>query len=385
MYYDTLSAMDTCIHYEKGDFMIATMNDTAAYKQLAEKLRQKITSGKIGADGRIGTETELARNNQLSRVTVRRAVDVLVNGRLLERRAGKGLYLRQADGEHPLNIWLVIDNFGRESFVHFSRAAQQNAKAYNFNILPKDGMAQMGENLRLLQEVAGNREVDGAIIVAWHSPEFVEAACEIKKSGKPFVLLDFHNLVTRFPTVVADNYLGGRLVAEHLYGLGHRNLAFIGDYTSVTVQKRLDGFRDFLAAKELVLPQDRILDVSRTADYFGDWQKLIDSKLEQLFALPKVPTALFASCDRIAQEVYRWCNEHGVGIPSKLSLVGFDNEPLSNILGLTTVSQPFAQMGTRAIRLLKDIVDGKTWDGKDVVLPVKLVVRKSAERLGVSS
>ena len=361
--------------------MLKELDTMPAYAQLADKIRGQLKAGRIGEDGLIGTESDLVRRYKLSRVTVRKAVDVLVNGRIVERHAGKGLYVRQNDSEHPLNVWLVIDNFGRESFVHFSRAAQQGAEAFNFAITPKDGMAQMGENLKLLREVAENKDVDGAIIVAWHAPEFVEAACEIKKSGKPFVLLDFHNIITRFPTVVADNEQGGKLVAEHLYNLGHRRCAFIGDSSAVTVRKRLDGFRDFLAGKGLVLPQEYILDVTRVADYFGDWQSLIDAKLEQLFALPKVPTALFASCDRIAQEVYRWCGERGIRIPGDLSLVGFDNEPLSNILNLTTVAQPFDKMGARALQLLKDIFDGKPWDGQDAILPVRLVVRKSAASL----
>jgi GntR family transcriptional regulator of arabinose operon len=365
-----------------------------AYEQVADAIRKMIVSGKVGADGLVGSEISLAQENGVSRVTVRRAVDDLIAERLLQRRPGKGLYVRKNEADRIKNIWFVIDNIGRESFVQFFRAAQKTARDFNLEIHLKDGMSDTRENLRLLAELARRKDVDGAIIVEWHKPEFYDAVQDIKKRGIPFVVLDHYNDQTSFPCVVADNYRGGWLAAEHLHKLGHRQFAFIGNTRAMTVQKRIAGFRDFLAEKGIALPASQIMNIDPT-DYFHEWEKMVDEALAAHFLTsggkPKprgkssgvFPTALFASSDRTAQEVYQWCLKHGISIPNDLSVVGFDNEPLSRILNLTTVAQPFSEMGAKAMCLLNEQFEGAGWNGKDAVLPVSLVVRGSTAKAGV--
>lgn len=359
-----------------------------AYEQVADEIRKMIASQKVGADGFIGSEISLGQAHGVSRVTVRRAVDDLISERLLQRRPGKGLYVRKNEADRVKNIWFVIDNIGRESFVQFFRAAQKTAREFNLEIHLKDGMSDTRENLRLLAELAKRKDVDGAIIVEWHKPEFYEAVQDIKKRGIPFVVLDHYNNQTSFPCVVADNYRGGWLAAEHLYQLGHRQFAFIGNVAATTVQKRVAGYRDFLAEQGIALPMSQIMNID-PSDYFHDWEKIVDKALVAHFMAPGgkphprgksggvFPTALFASNDRTAQEVYQWCLKHGISIPGDLSIVGFDNEPFSRILNLTTVAQPFSEMGSKAMFMLNEQFEGTRWNGKEVILPVTLVVRGS--------
>ncbi|MEI6647954.1 MAG: GntR family transcriptional regulator [bacterium] len=379
------------------------MTNGTAYEKLAATLRKQVKAGQVGEDGFVASEVDLTRQHGISRVTVRRAVDDLVEERLVQRRPGKGLYVRKDDPDKVKKVWLILDNIGRESFAQFFRAAQRMAKEFNFDVQLKDGLSETGENLRLLAELAGRDDVDGALIIAWHKPEFFEAIFAIKKHGIPFVLLDHHNAQMSFPSVVADNYRGGWLVAEHLYALGHRQFAFMGAHSAVTIQKRLAGFRDYLAERGVALPASQILEVSPD-DYFHGWERVVDRKLSLLFegravgaqlkskgrsvarapskALslkPQTPTALFASCDRTAQEVFRWCSDQNISIPGDLSVVGFDNEPVSKALKLTTVSQPFAEMGTKAMILLNAQIEGKPWNGRELTLPVELVIRRSTQ------
>jgi len=360
--------------------MDTQMTNETAYGRLAETLRAQLKAGLVGEDGFVASEVELTRQHGVSRITVRRAVDELVGERLLQRRPGKGLYVRQDEPGKVRNVWLLLDNIGRESFAQFFRAAQRMAREFNFEAQLKDGLSETGENLRLLEELSERDDVDGAIIVAWHKPEFFEAVFKLKARVLPFVLLDHHNAQTHFPSVVVDNYRGGWLAAEHLYKLGHRRFAFLGAHPAATVQKRLEGFRDCLAEKGVALPASQVLEVS-PGDFFHGWERVVDRKLNLLFAgkgaKAQRPTALFACSDRTAQEVFRWCAERGVSIPGELSVVGFDNEPVAKILNLTTVAQPFAEMGTQAMILLNEQIEGKPWNGRELALPVELVIRGS--------
>jgi len=222
--------------------------------------------------------------------------------------------------------------------------------------------------------------VDGVIAVAWHASECFEALYDIKKAGKPFVVLDHHNSVLEFPNVTADNYHGGWLAAEHLFEQGHRTFTFVGDYRASTVLNRLNGFRDYLAEQDVAFPHSQVADI-RLKDYFGSWESLIDGKLEKVFSSSRRPTAVFASCDRVAQEVYRWCAARKIRIPEDVSVVGFDDEPVAKVLNLTTLAQPFDAMGVKAMELLKQQFDGHPWNGKETILPVQLIVRDSVKEL----
>lgn len=356
------------------------------YQRIAQALRNQIKAGKVNPDGYVGSEVDLMHHHRVARMTVRRAIDLLIADHLVERRPGKGIYLTTEKSvvKNQKNVWLVIDNFGRESFVHFARAAEKVARQYNIHLTLKDGMAETRENLRILYELTERKDVHGAIIVAWHAPEFLEAICTLKNAGFPFVLLDYHNVMSSFPTVVADNYRGGALIAQHVYEQGHRNMIFIGDCRASTVQKRLDGFRDYLAEHDLPLPASAIWDISPTSDYFSDWIPGIDTQLQNLFAPENrrnCPTAIIASSDSIAKEIYRWCKKNKIAIPGDVSLVGFDNEPLSSLLNLTTVSQPFSEMGKQALLLLHSVLKGTPWNKTDVILPVELLPRESTAPL----
>ena len=347
---------------------------------MADEIERIIAAGELGDDGFIDTENGLTRRFKLSRVTVRKASEVLIAKGIIQRRPGKGLFVAQAKEHGRKKVWVLVDNLAWEPCVRLARGVKSWAKQYDFDIELQDGHAQAEQNLVLLNEMVDRDDIDGALIMAWHTPECFEALCRIKDRGLPFVVIDYHNTQLSFPNVVADNYHGGWLIGEHLYELGHRNFAFLGDCQAITVQRRLDGYRDYLAEKGIAMAHSHVGNI-KPPDRFIDWSEWIDSCLEKIFDCGAKPTALFCSCDNVARAVYHWCAKKGVRIPDDLSVAGFDNDPASQWLipELTTVSQPFSDMGDTAMALLRDLLSGKPWDGKDRILPVQFIPRKSTQ------
>ncbi len=352
-----------------------------AYEQLARELREGVANGTMGADGFVASEHELGHRYGLARATVRRATDILIAEGLIERCVGKGLFVRRRKGKAQKQIWVHVDNLARESAVRYLRRIQDWAQGYNLSVRVEDGHGDEKRNLALLRELAKRRDIDGALIMAWHTPDCLEALHAVKASGLPFVVVDHHNDYAAFPNVASDNYHGGHLVAEHLYGLGHRAFAFIGDTNTLTVRHRLDGFRDYLAEQGLALPHALEGNV-RPRDRFADWGGLVEAQMRRIFE-SNHPTALFISCDNLARAVYRYCNEQGIRIPHDLSVVGFDNDPVAQWLvpELTTVEQPFPEIGDKAVELLDRQINGTPWDGAETILPVRLIVRNSTRAL----
>jgi LacI family transcriptional regulator len=98
-----------------------------------------------------------------------------------------------------------------------------------------------------------------------------------------------------------------------------------------------------------------------------------------LFDLPDPPTAIFAFNDNVAVGVMSAARARGLSIPDDLSVVGFDDSELAEIVtpGLTTVRQPLAEMGRMAVSLLMRLLENQRVDALRIELATKLVVRES--------
>ncbi len=103
----------------------------------------------------------------------------------------------------------------------------------------------------------------------------------------------------------------------------------------------------------------------------------------QLLTGPEPPTALFAANDMSAIAAMDVARDLGLRLPEDLSVVGFDNVPESALCTprLTTVEQPIQEMGSRAVTVLIDLIEGADPGPIHRTLPTRLVARDSTRRL----
>jgi LacI family transcriptional regulator len=106
----------------------------------------------------------------------------------------------------------------------------------------------------------------------------------------------------------------------------------------------------------------------------------------KLLDLPDPPTAIFAFNDNVAVGLMRTARERGLRVPEDLSVVGFDDSELAEIVAptLTTVRQPLAEMGRMAVSLLLRLLENQRVDALRIQLATKLVVRESTAPLHVA-
>jgi LacI family transcriptional regulator len=98
-----------------------------------------------------------------------------------------------------------------------------------------------------------------------------------------------------------------------------------------------------------------------------------------LLDLADPPTAIFAGSDQQALGVYEAARQRGLRVPQDLSVVGFDDLPMSRWFSppLTTVRQPLAEMGRTAAEMLGTLVEGLPLPSSRMELATELVVRGS--------
>ncbi|HLZ62187.1 MAG TPA: LacI family DNA-binding transcriptional regulator [Ktedonosporobacter sp.] len=171
-----------------------------------------------------------------------------------------------------------------------------------------------------------------------HTPDF------------PVVMIDDQELPPNIPWVGADNQGGAYAAVRHLLQLGHRRIAHIqGPTRYLCVRERYQGYAQALREAGLVPDPELVLE--------GDFHEVGGQQAaRKLFALPpdRRPTAIFAGNDLMAYGVLNAADEYGLHIPRDIALVGFDDISSTTRIrpALTTVRQPFAEMGQQGIKLL---------------------------------
>ncbi|GAB2941603.1 LacI family DNA-binding transcriptional regulator [Nonomuraea fastidiosa] len=219
-----------------------------------------------------------------------------------------------------------------------------------------------GWEQRHLSRLAGTL-TDGCIVVT--------PSGEIR-SSTPVVAIDPATDST-VPSVTAANFEGATAVVEHLIELGHRRIGFIaGRSELVASRSREEGYLQALARAGI--PADPAL-IAKGDFHPGSAAPLARALLER----PDRPTAIFAANDDMALTTLEVAKDLGLSVPGDLSVAGFDDIPEAALAepALTTVDQSVYRLGYEAARMLKALVRGE-WDGPhQIVLPARLVVRRS--------
>jgi DNA-binding LacI/PurR family transcriptional regulator len=193
----------------------------------------------------------------------------------------------------------------------------------------------------------------------------------------PVVALWHGSRAAGLPTVTVDNRAGIDAVLEHVRGLGHRRIAFIGGRRLGDIREREEAFVAHAAAHGLDIPAGAI--VSVTNEYQSGAHAL-----GTLLELPEPPTAIVAATDVLAIGVLHEAYERGLLVPRDLTVTGFDDIPFAGVSvpSLTSVRMPVREMVAEAIRIAIDEPRGASSDGiSHSVLRPELVARGSSGRV----
>jgi LacI family transcriptional regulator, repressor for deo operon, udp, cdd, tsx, nupC, and nupG len=214
------------------------------------------------------------------------------------------------------------------------------------------------------------QRIDGALLVDVFCSE--AGAEKLAELGYPVVVLG--ERLEAVTSASIDNARGARLAARHLIDLGHRRIALIGGHAHQDVvhnvpTERESGFRASIAAAGLRVPDQYVID----ADFTINGGRCAT---HQLLDLAKPPTAMFVMSDEMAFGCFHALRERSLVPGVDISIVGFDDHPVAEALGLTTVRQPVRDLGRLGARLMLDHLDGY---GDPMYHPIELdlVVRSS--------
>lgn len=178
-----------------------------------------------------------------------------------------------------------------------------------------------------------------------------EWIAQLQTTTTPSVLFD--NTIRNNPNVCyigSDNYEGIQLAIDHLYALGHRKIAFLnGERDSMVATQRQEAYVKSMESYNLAVTDD----ITAYGDYVPDTAKTYLPGFIDAGA-----TAILCGNDIIASGVITECNRMGYRVPEDISVVGFDDLPVSTHTTppLTTIRQERSELGRFAYDSLNGLI-----------------------------
>jgi DNA-binding LacI/PurR family transcriptional regulator len=189
----------------------------------------------------------------------------------------------------------------------------------------------------------------------------------------PLVLVDDVRDDPRVTCVDVDNVRAAREMTEYLIEIGHRRIALFCEAPFLNyVAPRREGYLQAMQTAGIPVDPDLVL-----YEKFGE----LEEQITHLLTLPteKRPTAVFCTGDSLAARVLQTANRCGLRIPQDLSVAGFNDEGYAEreYPPLTTMRQPYEQIGECAVTLLLEQIQDISTRGQRKFLSAERIIRGS--------
>jgi DNA-binding LacI/PurR family transcriptional regulator len=358
------------------------------YQRIYTFLLNQISSGILKPGDRVLSEKELCNKFSVSRITAKKALEMLNEQGIIVRYPGKGSFVaekgrgsvREKLPEVP-SIGLILPDFGDSFGVRIISAVEESCRESGYNMilkLTRNSVEEENEALRMLSLA------EGLLILPVYGELYNPEILKNILNKKPMVLIDRKMQGLAVPSVSTDNVEAAKRGVEYLLRLGHRHIAFYSgseEHIS-TVQDRRIGFTRALEQYGIPCRDSYIRqNFSRIGDYpFYSEERFAADRLivkEHLKINPKISAAFTASYS-ITMHVNSALQEMGLRIPEDFSIMGFDAPDMFSMVPFFThLRQDEYNIGKKAIEILHEIINGSEKSYGDTYISAKLITGKS--------
>jgi DNA-binding LacI/PurR family transcriptional regulator len=272
-------------------------------------------------------------------------------------------------GASTMLLGVIVRDITDVFFAGAIEAATVEASRRGYNLVLGHAHARADEAIALWG-VLEARHCDAILLLGdmRDQPRLID---DLAGDQLPVVALWQGSTPMNIPSVTVDNRAGIRAALDHLTGLGHRRIAFVGGRLHGDIQERQEAYVDYLTEFGH-RPSDDDVQHGLNEPAAGA------TALERLLDRPDPPTAVVASTDVLALGLLHAAHERGLRVPDQLSITGFDDIALAaySVPALTTVRMPVREMVEKGIQMALDDSD-LTAEQPPPTLQPTLVVRDS--------
>ncbi len=353
------------------------------YQVVSNWIQEKIEDGTFKEGEKLTSEIALAEQFGISRLTVRKAIEYLCSEYILYKESGKGTFIspRKRRSIHTNNIAVITTYIDNYVFTSIMRGIESVVTKEGFNLSFGITKYKFSNEARIIKSYIENG-IDGFIIESTRSvlpnPN-LNLFRLLDDYGIPYVFINGYYRELHEPVyVVTDDRNVGMKAVEHIYSLGHRNIAGIFKMDEIQGLERFAGYSQGLMNHGIEADENHVF------WYFTGDESNIFNEPGRTVLLKKLEgcTAVLCFNDSIAYDLIKFLEHHNIRVPDDISIVGVDNSTVSELLQdqITTFEHPTEKLGEEAARrLIYMIKTGKKADS--LKMDMKIIVRKSVKEI----
>lgn len=276
-------------------------------------------------------------------------------------------------------IGVVVPRISRHFFSTTISGIEEMAYNRGFNVVISQSLEKLNRERKIVNNLFSNR-VDGILISVSMETERSPHLSVLEQSGLPIVFFDRHCPDMKDSNrVLVDDFNGAYKAVKHLIENNCKKIVhFAGPQTLEIYKNRFAGYKKALADSGIVYDEDLVLISNLLQD---DGIKMAKQLLD---AHPHFD-AIFAANDMAAIGAMKYLKTIGKRIPEDIALVGFSNEPISEMMEptLTTLDQFGFKIGKISCELLLNKIQSKNdvSESKTIILKPKLILRESSQKI----
>lgn len=356
------------------------------YIIVKNQIKQWIVEGKYEPHEKLPTESELMKQFDVSRHTIRRAISELEIEQYVYKIQGGGMYIakwseRQAPAiaQYKRTIAVMTTHISEYIFPKIISGIEKELAAHDYTLL----LASTQNNRELEQKNLANllrNNLSGMIVEPTQSAlvsENIGFYRNIVETNLPCIMINGQLPSIDVPYLVMDDVKGGRIGVEYLLAQGHSRILGIFKTDDVQGIHRMNGFTQ-------AFQQNTTASVGQFVAYStNDAIDAIWQRIEPFLQLPEAqrPTAIFCYNDELASNLMNVLAQKGFDVPNDFSVLGFDDASIAALLtpSLTTIRHPQEEMGRQAAKKIMALIEGDSVD--NTVYEPELIVRQSVKEL----
>jgi DNA-binding LacI/PurR family transcriptional regulator len=346
----------------------------------------KIESNEWPIGSKIPSERDLSLKLEVSRTTVRNAIQELTMRGMFDRKIGQGTFVRQRLGTPPpLSSHSSKGTFGYVICKERSLRKPISSEAFYFDVFAgiEEETVRSGRHMlfsylddRSADEVAAFRsfldKVDGVVVEEARDPAFLDM---LERCGVPAALLAPTAIHERLDCVTMDIGAGVRRAIRYLRGLGHERICIVNGPLG------MESARVRFAAWEEEMGTGGGEGIACGGE--GWSAEAGFAAMDALLDRRRDFTAVFCANDLLAVGTLSALLKHGLRVPEDISIVGFDDTELARHSAppLTTMRIYSRDMARSAVRRVLERIEGGAMPPVKLEYPIDLIVRESCKEV----
>lgn len=355
------------------------------YIKIKNDIEDMINKGEIKPGNKLPTENELAKNYDVSRHTVRKALNILRQEGILYKKQGVGTFYKSNTNKTTKNIGFISISLHAYIFADMLSSVDKILYENGYSILLGNSMDNQEREKEILKEFI-KKNVDGLIIEPAKSARNYPNIPLLKRfvsNNIPVTILDSKFEEESINNITVDDQHGGYIATKHLLDMGHKNIAMIYKGLHKPALYRFEGYKEALKKHNIPIYNDYVKQyLNSEFENRDNFVNEIKNITHELMKTDPKPTAIFCFNDQVSILVKNFLKKLDYQVPEDVSLVGFDNSKQIDFEDITSVAHPKEKVGEKAAKITLERINGGHFDyNENVVFKPKLVKRNSVRKI----